>query len=251
MSHPQTERRAEEFVTTEQNQLPQLASTAASIITADDVALPRIYVGQPVSHSVASGNAKAGSIYAAADAEDPEPVLLYEPGRPGLVIYPLRLVKGWSLPQAGEFRTFAYEDPNVPEDAWLAYHYDLLVPAVDLELPCRFTLSKTGTPTARKINTVIKRHEPRPPWELAFLLTTMPRQNERGRWFVAQAASAKPKPEHVHRAAEIAALMPAANTTRPARELERGAVAEVAPDVAVPEVEGPPKEDFDDDPISF
>jgi hypothetical protein len=245
-------RMSEEVTTIEPSPLPQLPVTAASIITAEDVALPRLYVGQPVSHAVANGHAKVGSIYAATDAEDPEPLPLYEPGRPGVLIYPLRLVKGWSLSTDGEFQTFPYEDPNVPEDAWLAYHYDLLVPTVDLELPCRFTLSKTGTPTARKINTAMKRHEPRPPWELAFLLTTAPRQNERGRWFVAQATATEPQAEHVLRAGEIAGLIPPAGVTRTNRELARAPAAQADPDAPAAEVAQAPKESiFDDDSIPF
>lgn len=125
-----------------------------------------------------------------------------------MLIYPIGLVKGWSAKVDGEFMTFAYDDPRVPTRiASLTYNYHLLIPAVDLDLPCRFTLPRSGNPTARKLNTAMKRSEPRPAWELAFVLTTAVRQNEKDKWFVAEATATKPKPDHIARAGELAALI--------------------------------------------
>jgi hypothetical protein len=189
---------------------------AASTITAHDIALPRIYVGQHTSTAVQNGLVPAGSIFAATDAEDTEPILLHEHGSAGAIVYVLQMVKGWSITLDGEFTTYTFDDPLVPEGASLTYNYLALVPDVDLDVPCKWTLSRSGTPTARKINTALMRGGV-PAWAHAFLLTTAPRQNEQGKWFAAVATSTDANPEHVKRAGELAALMNMGTDLQPAK----------------------------------
>ena len=117
-------------------------------------------------------------------------------------MHPIALRKQWAYnDENGDFRLVDYLAAGVPEDAQLAYTFVLLVPEYDPELPVSLMLKSTGTQTAKKICLAIKRAEPAPPWSVAFRLTTVARQNDRGRWHVPQAISAEADPKHVEQAA--------------------------------------------------
>jgi hypothetical protein len=189
---------------------------AAETIGAEDLAIPRMTVAQSTSAAVQDGLVPSGAIYVASDANDPEPVIVHKPGaETGVVIHPITLRKQWAYnDEAGDFRLADYLAPDVPEDAQLAYTFVLLVPGYDPELPVSLMLKSTGTQTAKKICLAIKRADPAPPWSVAFRLTTVPRQNDRGRWHVPQAISAEADPMHVEQAAALAGLLGIAVDTR-------------------------------------
>lgn len=198
--------------------------SAAETIGAEDLAIPRMMVGQPTSGAVQDGLVASGAIYVGSDANDPEPVIVHKPGaKTGVLVHPIALRKQWACTdEAGDFRLADYLAAEVPEDAQLAYTFVLLVPEYDPELPVSLMLKSTGTQTAKKICLAIKRAEPAPPWSVAFRLTTVPRQNDRGRWHVPQAISAEADPKHVGQAGVLAAMLGIASDTRVSGENRGG-----------------------------
>ena len=149
--------------------------SAAETISAEDLAIPRMTVGQSTAAAVQDGLVPPGAMYVASDANDPEPVMLHKPGdKTGVLIHPIALRKQWAYTdEAGDFRLADYLAADVPEDAQLAYTFVLLVPEFDPELPVSLMLKSTATQTAKKICLAIKRAEPAPPWSVAFRLTTV------------------------------------------------------------------------------
>ena len=222
--------------------LSVITPTAASTITAEDVSLPRLLVGQHTSRAVQSQLVKPGCIYAALSSDDPAPQVLYEHGgKNGVLMYPIGMLKGWKIEGGEDYQEFAFDDPNVPHDASLFYRYHLLAPAVDMELPCQLSLSRSGAQTARNINTILKRGEPNPWWQHAFVLTTTEQQNHKGRYFVAQTIETSADPAHVQRAGELAELI--AGRGNESRRVESG---HVTPDVPIEPVEPVRQEQGDD-----
>ncbi len=55
------------------------AALVQSQITAEDLVIPRLYIGQSVSSAVVNNHAPLGSLYLATDRDDPEPVVIYKP----------------------------------------------------------------------------------------------------------------------------------------------------------------------------
>jgi hypothetical protein len=187
--------------------------SASEIIGAEDIAIPRMTVAQATSQAVQDGLVPSGAIFIAQDANDPEPVIVHQPdAKTGVLVHPITLRKQWVYDEAGEFRVVDYLAEDVPQDAQLAYNFALLVPEYDAELPVSLMLKGTATQTAKKFCLAIKRAEPAPPWTTAFRLTTIPRQNDRGRWHVVQATSAEPDAKHVEQAAALAAMLGIADT---------------------------------------
>jgi hypothetical protein len=183
--------------------------SAAETIGTEDLAIPRMMIAQATSQAVQDGLVPVGAIYVASDANDPEPVVVHEPGsKSGVLVHPIALRKQWAYSdEAGDFRLVDYAAEGVPQDAQLAYTFVTLVPQFDAGLPVSVMLKSTATQTAKRICLWIKRAEPAPPWSVAFRLTTVPRQNDRGRWFVVQATSAEPDANHVEQAAALAAML--------------------------------------------
>ncbi len=194
--------------------------SAAETISAEDLAIPRMYVGQPTSSAVQDGLVPSGAMYVAADSNDPEPVIVYRLGdETGVLVHPITLRKGWAFSdENGDFRVADYVASDVPEDAQLSYTFVLLVPEYDVGLPVSCMFRATGTPTAKKVCLAIKQAEPEPPWSVALRLTTAPRQNDRGRWHVPQAISAEADPKHVEQAAALAAMLGIATDARASSE---------------------------------
>lgn len=210
-------------------QVPDLVRTPALTITAEDVALPRLYVAQYMSSAVQEQLVKAGSIFAALSGDDPDPVVLYDPAKKdaaGVVFYVIGLRKGKSFSDKeetnGELLLWDYDDPNADARAWVTYNYTLYVPELDDELPCKFLLTRTGKQTALKINTVLKKQSiAGPAWINAFKLTTAPRENTKGKFFVAQVAQIEADPAQVEKAGALAVQIsaaPASDFGSPAEE---------------------------------
>lgn len=171
-------------------QVPDLVRTPALTITHEDVAAPRIYIGQFMSAAVQQQLVKAGSIFAALAGDDPDPNILYVHGdkkNPGVLFYVLGLRKGKSISADGELKLWDFDDPNAPAEAWVTYNYTVFAPDVDTDIPCKLLLTRTGRQTALKINTVLARNVVAgPAWVNAFRLTTAERENSKGKFYVAQ-----------------------------------------------------------------
>ncbi len=198
-----------------QSAVPDLVRTPALTITAEDVALPRIYIGQFMSKAVQDQLVKPGCIYAATGQDDPDPNVLWDKStkgdNPGVLFYVIGLRKGKSISDGGELQLFDFDDPNAPADAWVTYNYSVLVPEVDVEVPFKLLLTRTGRPAALQINTVLKKNAIKgPAWHNAFRLTTAERENAKGKFFVARVAIAETDQEQIAVAESMALMMSSA-----------------------------------------
>lgn len=173
--------------TTEKAAVPALVQTPSVELTAEDVALPTIKLGQFMSDHVQEDRVPAGSIFAATGADDPDPVVLWEQESSDLVkFHVLALRKGKSVSEGGELVLFQYDDPNAPPDAWVTYNYFVALPDVDSEMPYKLLLTRTGKPAAQQINTVVAKNlaAGRAAHTLAFTLDCVQRENKKGKFFV-------------------------------------------------------------------
>ena len=187
--------------------VPDLVRTPALEITAEDVQLPRLYVGQFMSQAVQDGAVKAGDVYVADGADDPSPEVLFNSGsnEPGALVHILNLRKGKSAQVDGDLMLFDFDDPSAPEDAWVTYNYVVALPEYDTEVPAKWLLTRTGRPTAQRINTVIKRNEATAPaFAHAFRVKTVERKNEKGRFYVPAITVAEARSEDVEVAGKLA-----------------------------------------------
>lgn len=194
-------------------QVPDLVRTPALTITAEDVALPRIYLGQFMSKAVQRQEVKAGQIFAATGQDDPDPQVLWSPGdSEGVLFHVLGLRKGKSLSDGGELVLFDFDDPAAPPEASVTYNYTVACPETDdgEVVPYKLLLTRTGTPAARNINTVLKKTQNTGPcWERAFRLTAAERENAKGKFFVARAGEVEATPDNIKVAESLALLMSA------------------------------------------
>jgi hypothetical protein len=195
-----------------------VAERAAALIQSqigmDDMAFPRLYVGQPGSGAVQAELAPAGSLYLATDKDDPEPVVVYKAGQnTGVRVHLLTLEKVWCFTDDdGNYRVVAAgavrrHELAVPDDVDGGYQLVFCVPQFDAELPVSALFKVTAVPTAKKILTTFARAGGAP-WSSAFELTTAPKSNDRGhRWFIPLATVVKAQPRHVAQAAALAELL--------------------------------------------
>lgn len=204
--------------------VPDLVRTPAFEITAEDVALPRLYIGQYMSNHVQEKIVAAGDIYVATGADDPEPEVLYDGKGDGALVHVLSLKKGKSASVDGELELFDFDDPNAPEDAWVTYNYVIALPEYDYEVPAKWLLTRTGRPTAQRINTVLKKNEARlPAYANAFRVTTAERKNEKGKFFVPQLRHVEANEDDV-KIAEALAIMVSGNTAEATSRGEEPAI---------------------------
>lgn len=179
-------------ITQQTSNVPALRPVSAGL-DARDLALPRLYIAQAISQATQEGLVKFGSIFAAQDADDPDPVVLAKPGdQDGVTIIPLALKKGLSRSADGRLETWAIDDPLAPQPSkatgvWVSYQYALAIPSFDEDLPVRWVTSRSGTPAARKINTLVYRLPAgEPPYTLAFRLTATKKSNDKGTFYIPQ-----------------------------------------------------------------
>jgi hypothetical protein len=201
------------LATNESAAVPDLVRTPALTITAEDVALPRLYIGQFMSKAVMERLVEAGSIYAATGQEDPDPQVLFDPNAKdakGVLFYVLALRKGKSISDGGELVLFDYDDPNAPPDAWVTYNYLVACPEADTDVPYKLLLTRTGRPAALQINTVLKKNAGAgPSWINAFRLTTAPRENAKGKFWVARVTQVEANKQDIETAEQLAVMLSA------------------------------------------
>lgn len=192
-----------------QAQVPALAPTPATEITADDVALPALKLGQFMSEHVQEERVKAGSIFTALGSDDPDPQTIWTPDADeGVLVHILDLKKGKSISEGGELVLFDFNDPDAPPDAWVTYNYVVALPEVDPDVPCKWLLTRTGRPCAQQINLVLTKNAARgPAYELAFEVTAAPRENDKGKFFVPRARHVEAKAENVEVAKTLAEMI--------------------------------------------
>lgn len=182
--------------------VPALANTPALEISAEDVALPKLKIGQFMSDAVQEGTVPAGAFYTSLGEDDPEPNVLWEPKKTnekdGVIVHVLSMRKGKSVSIDGELVLFAYNDPDAPPEAWVTYNYFVCLPEVDTEVPFKWLLTRTGSGTAKQMNNVLMRNTAKgPAWVNAFEAKTSPRENKKGKFFVPRVTPVEAKEENV------------------------------------------------------
>lgn len=186
-----------------------LSYAGAPGLDAEDFVLPRLYLGQSITTAVEDGLVESGAFFVATDKDDADPTVLAPKGsEDGVVLHVLALRKGKSVSIDGELTTYAYDDPNAPEDAWTTYTFAVAIPSYDSDLPVRWLLTRTGRPAAQKINTILARAAgSKAPHEVAFRLTAVQRQNDKGRYYVPRVQPIEASEADVEVAATLAAAL--------------------------------------------
>lgn len=183
-------------------ELPALVDTPSLGITADDVAVPRIHIGQFMSKAVQNTKEtgiSAGDLYFAVGQEDPEPVILDPPVK----FHVLALRKGKSYSDdGGPLERYDYDDPDAPAGAWVTYDYTVFLPEVDASVPFKVLLTRTGLGTARQLNTIIRRTT-EPFFALAFHLSVAERENTKGRFWIPVVRQIEADPSQASAAGEM------------------------------------------------
>lgn len=171
----------------EEAKVPALVHAPVLDITAEDIALPRIYIGQYMSEHVKRQLVPFGAIFAASGQDDPDPAVLAELGdKDGIIVHVLGMWKGKSRSKDGELELYDYNDPAAPDDAWITYNYTVCLPEIDQDVPYKWLLSRTGRPAAKNINTVLAKNSDKGPcWNNAFRFTTAQRKNVKGEYAIA------------------------------------------------------------------
>lgn len=176
--------------------VPALRHDPATTITADDIAFPKLKIGQDMHDQVQNGLVQRGEIFTVTSKEDPDPVILDVAGpkigddkpskQKGVNIFFLGLRKGYSLSVDGNLYTYAFDDPDVPEKAWVTYTYLTAIPDASEILPVTWLLTRTGRQSAQRINQALALAAGRPDgqYSVAFTLKTKETKNDKGRFFV-------------------------------------------------------------------
>lgn len=191
-------------ITEQKSNVPALANTPALDITAEDVALPRLKIGQFMSGLVQDGTVPAGELFTSLGAEDPDPNVLEQP----LLFHVLGMTRGKSVSEGGELITYDYHDPDAPADAWVTYNYVVVLPEIDADFPVKWLLTRTGRPAAQQINIVLaKTSASGPPWAQAFQAETAERENKKGKYFVPRVRHVEADPKNVEIAEALSVMV--------------------------------------------
>lgn len=167
-------------------------------ITADDIAIPRLYLGQAISKPVEEGLVKSGQFFVAQDDSDPDPQVVADVGE-SFDLHVLDLRKGISRSIEGVLESWAFDDPTAPvpckeTGAWTTYTYIVAIPAAATDLPYRWLLSRSAQPAAQKINvTILRNQDSTPIYKHGFRISATKRANKKGQQFyVPQVAQIEP-----------------------------------------------------------
>lgn len=188
--------------------VPALAGPRPLEIGADDVALPRLKIGQFMSALVQDGVVEAGSLFTSLSADDPDPVILDDQKGEGVLFHVLDMRRGKSVSEDGELTVYDYDDPAAPEDAWVTYNYVVVLPEEDADFPVKWLLSRTGRPAAQQINLVLAKTSAQgPPWNQAFRVTTAERSNAKGKYYVPRIKHVEADPANIEIANNLATMI--------------------------------------------
>jgi hypothetical protein len=223
-----------EVAVTEPAALPALVNPQAlGNLDSGDISLPRLYKGEYQSGLVQDDVVKKGSIYVAAGADDPDPQVVADKVGDKVLVHVLSAWKGKSaniddvgnvVKSGGTFTTWQFEDPAAPREANTDFHYIVILPDVDPDVPVKLTMSKTSVPAGRKINFLLLKNPELPPYRLAFELNTKHREGgdagQKYKWFVWEARNVEAKPENIEAAAKLSALV-----NQPRNDIERTSTA--------------------------
>lgn len=196
-------------VAKKESNLPTLAHTPAMEITAEDVALPRMKVGQYMTEQVKQQSVQFGDLFVSLGEDDPDPIILASLGdEKGAIIHVLDMYKGKSLSEGGELTLYDYDDPAAPPEAWVTYNYTVAIPEADDYLPCKWMLTRTGRTTAQQINTILKKNEAAgPAYVNAFEVTTIKRENAKGEFAVPRVRLVEAEPKNIEIASKMAEII--------------------------------------------
>lgn len=192
----------------QETSVPALTPTPSSFdIGTEDVALPRVYLGQYSGEHVKKERVPKGCIFTATGADDADPQVISNGSDP-VRVHVLSLSRGKSVSRDGELELYDLNDPDAPADAWTTYNYVVCLPKVDQLLPFKWLLSRSGQPAAKNINLVIMRNEAtKPPYALAFDLTCIEKTSPKGDYFVPQIKPAEADDEDVKIAEAMATML--------------------------------------------
>lgn len=202
--------------------VPALVQTPALQISADDIALDRIYFGQYMSQAVQAKLVELGDIYAAPSADDGDPTLLWKWSEdtedPGVLIHVIQLTKRLSVQDgSGSLQLFDFGDPEAPADANVTYNYVLVCPELDQDIPYRMTLTRSGSKAARNMNTtMIRAAHTTPSYGLAFRLTSKIIKGGKGTYAEATVKSVEAEPANVAVAEKLFQSISQSQASQPA-----------------------------------
>lgn len=202
--------------------VPDLVRTPALEIGAEDVALPRLKIGQYMSDQVKQSLVKPGAVFVSLGSDDPDPQSLWEPGDDeGVVIHVLGMTRGKSVSEGGELVLFDYNDPDAPPDAWVTYNYVVAIPEHVQDVPAKWLLTRTGRPAAQQMNTVLARQAgSKAPYEIAFEVSTAKRENKKGEFFVPRVKFVEAKKENIEISVNLSQLIAGHNISEAPAERE-------------------------------
>lgn len=177
-----------EAIAERESATPALAYNASTEVTTEDIALPRIKLGQHMSEHVQEKRVEFASIFSELGPDDPEPVTLSDGKKPVRFYVLAGPVKGWSYSEPGEdLETWRFDDPNRHPDAWVTYKYVIAVPKGETELPYSILLTRTSAPAAKQLNTILtKAAQHGPTEEVALELNTAQKRKGPHQWAIAQ-----------------------------------------------------------------
>ncbi len=191
--------------------LPALYDAQTEIGT-EDIRLPRVKIGQFMSAAVQEQLIAPGVIFSSLGADDGDPVALWDPKakgeNPGLLFHVLDMRKGLSLSDGGELQTWRFGDPDAPTEAWTTYDFAVCLPEADPDLPYKLLFTRSGRAAAEKINLVLKKGAARGPAHgNAFRLTSSPRENDKGKFFVPRVQIVEAQAAYIKTSEELAVLI--------------------------------------------
>jgi hypothetical protein len=182
----------------------------AEQIGPEDLQLPQVRVGQPPSDAVQEGIVPAGAVYLGHGAKDPEPKVVYKPGAKGVILHVIGHRKIWAFRSDEDRFTVVDRSPEARVGpvvgAAPGYELAVVVPVYAQDMPCSWLLKGSAMSAGKRIFTETAKAQT-PLWALAWSLTTVPRQNEKGRWYAPVVTPAKPRAEYVKAAVAAAELL--------------------------------------------
>lgn len=205
----------------DQAQLPDLASTPATELTAADITPPTLYLGHRLTGAVGDGRVNYGDLFVAFGPDDPEPTVVWEAGssEPGVLFHPLHMTKSWTWSDGDTLLSWPFDATGEPpaealqiqensgKPVFLTFNYILLVPDYDPLMPVSLRLnSRSQRPAANAINIETLRSSA-PMLSHAFRITTAVKPRGKSDYVVPVVRKVEATAEHQAQAAELFRLI--------------------------------------------